>query len=64
MNVGDRVYISGEVFYGDKHIRVASYGTLIHVGMDACMVNIDMIDGDANAWVIVKNKFISKRNVG
>lgn len=60
MNIRDKVYVSGEVFYGNSWIRVASYGTIEHVGMDSCLVNLDMIDGDTNACVIVKNKFINK----
>lgn len=61
MKIGDRVYISGEVYYGDTWIRVASHGTIEHVGLDASLVNVDIIDGDLNACVIVKNKYIYDR---
>lgn len=63
MNIGDRVRISGEVYYGDKWIRVASYGTVEHAGTDASLINIDMIDGDSNACVIVKNRYIHREAV-
>lgn len=63
MNIGDRVRISGDVYYGNQWIRVSSYGTLEHIGIDGSLVNIDMIDGDSNACVIVKNKYIHKEAV-
>ena len=63
MNIGDRVRISGEVYYGDKWIRVASHGTVEHAGTDASLINIDMIDGDSNACVIVKNRYIHREAV-
>lgn len=61
MKIGQRVYVSGEVYYGDTWIRVASEGTIEHAGLDACLVNIDIIDGDTKACVIVKNKYIYDR---
>lgn len=63
MNIGDRVRVSGEVCYGNEWIRVAGYGMLLHVGEEACLVNLDMIDGDSNACVIVKNKYIHKETI-
>lgn len=63
MNIGDRVRISGEVYYGNQWIKVSSYGTVEHVGTDASLINVDMIDGDSNACVIVKNKYIYKEAV-
>ena len=53
MNIGDRVRVSGEVYYGNQWIKVSSYGTVEHVGTDASLINVDMIDGDSNACVIV-----------
>lgn len=60
MNAGDRVRVSGEVYYGNQWIRVASHGTVEHAGTDASLINLDMINGDSNANVIVKNRYIHK----
>ena len=60
-NIGEKVRISGEVYYGDRWIRVASDGIIEHAGTDACLVNVDMIDGDWHANVIVKNRYIHSR---
>lgn len=60
MKNGDRVYISGEVYYGDTCYSVSSYGTIKDIEEHMSLVSIDMIDGDSNAWVYVENKYIVK----
>lgn len=54
-----KVFISGEVTYGDCDYRVCSPATLLEVGEIASLVTIDEIDGDSNATVYVANKYIN-----
>ena len=61
MKIGDRVFISGEIYYNKAWIEVISKGTIKHAGLDACLVNIDFINGDTNVCVIIKNKYIHDR---
>lgn len=54
---GDRVFVDGEVNHNKSWHKVSSFGTLQHIGEDACLVSLDNIDGKS-ATVIVKSKFI------
>ena len=63
MKNGDRVYISGEVYYGDAWYSVSNYGTIKDIEEHMSLVSIDMIDGDSNAWVYVQNKYIVKEAI-
>lgn len=59
--VGENVRVSGEVEYGDNWYRVASDGIIVEkISEKETMVNIDSVDGDLNAVVIVENKYIQK----
>ena len=53
-----RVYISGEVKYGDATYRVASGATLLEKGKKKSYVSIDMVDGDSNVCLYVNNDII------
>lgn len=55
---GDKVYITGEVNYGDQWYRVASSGVIIKSYVTRALVCIDEIDGDRNANVLVHKSMI------
>ena len=55
-----RVYVSGEVKYGDEWFRVASGGTVIEPGETESLINIDNVDGDGHVNLFVENKYLSK----
>jgi hypothetical protein len=57
---GDRVRVSGEVYYGDKWYRVATEGTVMVIRTKSCLVCLDHIDGDGGATCVVKNKYITE----
>lgn len=62
MKIGQEVYISGEVKYGDNVYRVASNGIIQGIGETESLITVNNIDGDFNATVYVKNKYINKIN--
>jgi hypothetical protein len=50
---GEKVFVNGEVRYGDSYCKVASFGTVVKHTQGYLLVNIDQIDGDFNVNVRV-----------
>ena len=62
MKNGEKVYVSGEVEYGDNVYRIACNGVIQDIGDKESLVTLDNIDGDGRATVFVLNKYIDKLN--
>lgn len=62
MKNGKKVYVSGEVEYGDNVYRVACNGIIQDVEEKESLVTLDNIDGYGGATVFVLNKYIDKLN--
>lgn len=58
MLIGERVFVSGPVHYNGAWNEIKAYGSLVYVGIDACLVNLDVISTELSSPVIVKNKYI------
>ena len=56
--LGQRVYVSGEVYYGNQWIRVDSEGAIEDIRQKSMSIILDRIDGDSNACVTVSKKYI------
>jgi hypothetical protein len=58
-NEGDRVYVSGAVYYGDTAYRVACNGTVVEDRGDGLVqIILDEVDGDWNVDLFVLDKDI------
>jgi hypothetical protein len=60
VKINDKVYISGEVEYGNDVCRVASIGIVEEMGDIESLIAISNIDGDFNVTTYVLNKYINE----
>lgn len=51
--VGDEIFVSGEVEYGDNYYRVATRGVIEEVNEETVLATLDSVDGDFGVCVHV-----------
>lgn len=58
---GDKVFVSGEVKWGDDYYRVSSKGEIVEWKKGPyALVNLEYVDGDYGVCTFVKKTYISQ----
>ena len=52
--VGDEIFVSGEVEYGDNYYRVSTRGVIEEVNEETVLATLDSVDGDFGVCVYVE----------